>query len=77
MKRDTLGICLSKDMLSDHLLSTFTRVRAYEMESRAHDEMRVLFAFPQMLGKDLLTTMQGSRKLVWRADYHCPNYPYC
>jgi len=33
MKRDTLGICLSKDMLSDHLLSTFTRVRAYEMES--------------------------------------------
>lgn len=72
MRRDAFGICLSKDMLCEHLHSTFTHVRAYEIEPETHDEMRVLFAFPQMSGKDVLTTMQGTKKLVWRADYYCP-----
>ncbi|ENM3888979.1 hypothetical protein Q9F25_002105 [Vibrio cholerae] len=77
MRRDAFGICLSKDMLCEHLHSTFTHVRAYEIEPETHDEMRVLFAFPQMSGKDVLTTMLGTKKLVWRADYYCPSYPHC
>lgn len=74
MRRDALGICLSKDLLGDHLHSTFTHVRAYEVKPEADDGMRVLFAYPQMSGKEVLNTMQGNKKLVWRADYHCPSY---
>ncbi|NNN97947.1 hypothetical protein FKQ62_00415 [Vibrio sp. B1-2] len=81
MKRDAFGICLSRDMLFNHLQSTFTHVRAYEeIATESNDDLRVLLAFPQMSGKDVLTTMQGStnvrgsKKLVWRADYLCPSY---
>ncbi|CAM2923183.1 hypothetical protein VIOR103205_08165 [Vibrio ordalii] len=75
MKRDAFGICLSRDMLFNHLQSTFTHVRAYEeIATESNDDLRVLLAFPQMSGKDVLTTMQGSKKLVWRADYFCPSH---
>ncbi len=61
MKRDAFGICLSRDMLFNHLQSTFTHVRAYEeIATESNDDLRVLLAFPQMSGKDVLTTMQGS-----------------
>lgn len=72
MKRDDLGICLSKDMLSRQLYSTFTHVRAYDAKDSCSDEMLVLLSFPQMSGRELLSTMQSSKKLVWRADYFCP-----
>ncbi|CAH8188394.1 MULTISPECIES: hypothetical protein [Vibrio] len=74
MKRDAFGICLSRDMLFDNLHSTFTHVRAYELKTESNEDLRVLLAFPQMSGKDVLSTMQGSQKLEWRADYFCPSH---
>ncbi|WP_394251233.1 hypothetical protein [Vibrio profundi] len=74
MERDSFGICLSKAMLFDNLQSTFTHVRAYEKSDNTTPDLKVLLAFPQMSGRDLLQTMQGSRQLVWRADHHCPNF---
>ncbi|WP_332408241.1 hypothetical protein [Vibrio metschnikovii] len=76
MEKDALGICFSRDMLSEHLLSTFTHVRAYELAVENDEQVRVLFAFPQMSGKDVLTTMQGTKKLIWRADFFCPHFPH-
>ncbi|EKO3987591.1 hypothetical protein [Vibrio fluvialis] len=75
MERDAFGICLSHDMLFENLHSTFTHVRAYELETEDDDQLRVLLAFPQMSGKDVLITMQGTKKLIWRADFLCPSYP--
>jgi len=74
MKRDTFGICLTKAMLFKNLQSTFTHVRAYEKNETSPLDLKVLLAFPQMSGRDLLKTMQGSRHLVWRADHHCPSF---
>ena len=81
MKRDAFGICLSRDMLFNNLHSTFTHVRAYELKTESNEDLtesnedlRVLLAFPQMSGKDVLSTMQGSQKLEWRADYFCPSH---
>ncbi|MDE1313751.1 hypothetical protein MEG05_05700 [Vibrio aestuarianus] len=74
MKRDAFGICLSRDMLFDNLHSTFTHVRAYELKTESNEDLRVLLAFPQMSGKDVLSTMQGSQKLEWRADYFCSSH---
>lgn len=76
MKKDALGICLSRDMLNEHLLSTFTHVRAYEIETENTDHLRVRLAFPQMSGKDVLTTMRGTETLIWRADFLCPHYTH-
>lgn len=77
MECDAFGICLSRDMLYENLQSTFTHVRAYELESDDDHELRVLLSFPQLSGKEVLTTMQGTKKLVWRADFHCQHYPHC
>lgn len=74
MKRDSFGICLTKAMLFKNLQSTFTHVRAYEKDASSPLDLKVLLAFPQMSGRDLLQTMQGSRHLVWRADHHCPGF---
>ncbi len=73
MERDDLGICLSKAMLSEQLCSTFTHVRAYDPDDACLEEMLVLLSFPQMSGRELLSTMQSTKKLVWRADYFCPS----
>jgi len=73
MERDDLGICLSKTMLTRELHSTFTHVRAYEQGEACFEDMLVMFSFPQMTGKELLSTMQSTKKLVWRADYFCPS----
>lgn len=74
MERDNLGICLSKEMLSNQLSSTFTHVTAYEGSSSSHlDEMIVMFSFPQMSGQEVLNTMKSTKKLVWRAGYFCPS----
>ncbi|HCE3285106.1 hypothetical protein [Vibrio parahaemolyticus] len=72
MERDTFGICLNKAMLSEHMYSTFTHVRAYEKNGGNASDLKVLLSFPQMSGKDLLNTMRGSRQLEWRAEFHCP-----
>ena len=74
MKRDVFGICLSQTILSEHLATTFTHVRVY----RKHDgnqELKVVDAYPQMSGKELLTTMSGAREkaLHWRAEHYCPS----
>lgn len=74
MVRDELGICLSQDMLSDNLDSTFTHVRAYSLEQNHIDEdVQVLLAFPQMRGKDVLHSVKCNKKLLWRADFYCPS----
>ncbi|EEX41810.1 cation transport ATPase [Vibrio furnissii CIP 102972] len=65
---------MSHDMLFENLHGTFTHVRAYELESEDDDHLRVLLAFPQMSGKDVLVTMQGTKKLIWRADFLCPSH---
>lgn len=70
MKRDMFGICLSKSMLSRNLSSTFTHVRAYE-QSTHDDEVKVRHAYPQLSGQELLTTIQSSKRLLWRAEYVC------
>ncbi|EGQ7694588.1 hypothetical protein KY888_000966 [Vibrio vulnificus] len=73
MERDTFGICLNKAMLSKNMHSTFTHVRAYEKDGRSSSDLKVLLSFPQMSGRDLLQTMQGSRQLEWRAEFFCPS----
>ncbi|AIL70568.1 hypothetical protein ACSTDZ_08530 [Vibrio vulnificus] len=73
MERDTFGICLNKAMLSKNMHSTFTHVRAYEKDGRSPSDLKVLLSFPQMSGRDLLQTMQGSRQLEWRAEFFCPS----
>ncbi|AIU66672.1 MULTISPECIES: hypothetical protein [Vibrio] len=72
MKRDMFGICLSKSMLSRNLSSTFTHVRAYE-KSDLDNDVKVMHAFPQLSGQELLTTIQSSKQLLWRAEYVCLN----
>ncbi len=72
MKRDVFGICLSKSMLSNNLGTTFTHVRAYEALSEA-DELRVIEAYPQMSGKEVLRNMRTNNTLTWRAEFSCPN----
>ncbi len=76
MRRDDLGICLSKTLLSKNMTSTFTHVRAYEVSKSTQQsaEFRVLLAFPQMSGRELLQTMRGSRQLEWRAEFFCPDF---
>ncbi len=76
MVRDELGICLSHELLSDNLEATFTHVRAYEYSRVCHQEdyASVLLAFPQMRGRDVLHSMVGNRRLLWRADFCCPSY---
>ncbi|WGY46789.1 MULTISPECIES: hypothetical protein [unclassified Vibrio] len=70
MERDAFGICLSQQMLAEHLQSTFTHVRAYGSEQQ--DDLQVVLSIPQMTGQDLLDTIQSTEELVWRADFHCP-----
>ncbi|KJY81548.1 cation transporter [Vibrio galatheae] len=72
MERDVFGICLSKGMLSNNLSSTFTHVRAYQKSEQGED-VTVMHAFPQMSGRDLLTNMEGTKRLLWRAEYVCSN----
>ncbi|MEZ8194768.1 MULTISPECIES: hypothetical protein [Vibrio] len=74
MQRDCFGICLTKAMLLNNVQATFTHVRAYEKSASSPSDLHVLLAFPQMSGRDLLNTMQGSRQLEWRADHHCPAF---
>lgn len=70
MERDAFGICLSKGMLSNNLSSTFTHVRAYQKSGESED-VTVMHAFPQMSGQELLASMQGSKRLLWRAEFVC------
>ncbi|AUI86087.1 hypothetical protein BS333_06650 [Vibrio azureus] len=72
MKRDRFGICLNKIVLANNMKTTFTHVRAYEKDSANPSAFNVLLSIPQMSGEDLLNTMKNSRKLVWRAEFHCP-----
>lgn len=76
MFRDELGICLSHELLSDNLEATFTHVRAYEFDRHVchDDDAHVLLAFPQMQGREVLHSMVGNRRLLWRADFCCPSY---
>jgi hypothetical protein len=73
MERDELGICLSRQMLRENLDSTFTHVRAYELEHSYCDDSHVAFVFPQMQGRDVLQSIQCNKRLMWRADFYCPN----
>ncbi len=73
MERDTLGICLSKAMLSENMYTIFTHVRAYEKKEGNALDFRVLLSFPQMNGRDLLNTIRDSRQLEWRAEFCCRN----
>ncbi|WP_038174640.1 MULTISPECIES: hypothetical protein [Vibrio] len=70
MKRDVFGICLSKNMLSNNLASTFTHVRAYE-KPNGSDDLVVMRAFPQMSGQEVLSNMHESNRLFWRAEFVC------
>ncbi|SHO56161.1 hypothetical protein [Vibrio quintilis] len=72
MTRDELGICLSRDMLVNHLESTFTCIRAYRAEADT-DDIHIQLEYAQMKGRDVLVSMKGKRKLTWRADFICPN----
>ncbi|MDW6093111.1 hypothetical protein [Vibrio rhizosphaerae] len=74
MRRDELGICLSHEMLVDNLDSTFTCIRAYKAVANDVDDLPPLLAFPQMKGKDVLLSMKGRHKLIWRADFFCPSF---
>jgi ERCC4-related helicase len=75
MVRDELGICLSHELLSENLNATFTHVRAYESALALRSEnAHVLLAIPQMQGRDVLHSMVGNKRLVWRADFCCPSY---
>ena len=74
MKRDNWGVCLTKTMLFKHLQSIFIHVRAYDKDGTSPLDIKVLLAFPQMSGRVLLQTMQGSRQLVWRAAHHCQSF---
>ncbi|PMH44917.1 hypothetical protein BCU68_11455 [Vibrio sp. 10N.286.49.B3] len=74
MKRDYFGICITRAMLLENIKSTFTHVRAYEKNTLEPLDLKVLLAFPQMSGHELLNTMQGSHQLIWRASHHCPSF---
>ncbi|MCA2017469.1 hypothetical protein LDJ79_15195 [Vibrio tritonius] len=74
MKRDDLGICLNRNMLFHHLQSTFTCIRAYEVDSDAHEDVHVMLSFPQMSGKEVLFNMLGTEDLEWRAEHYCPSH---
>jgi hypothetical protein len=73
MKRDIFGICLSKTMLSNHRSSTFTHVRAYE-QLDTEEGARVMHAFPQMSGEQILESMGAAKSLLWRAEYACTQH---
>ncbi|RTZ16775.1 hypothetical protein EJ063_08255 [Vibrio aquaticus] len=70
MKRDVFGICISKNMLSNNLSSTFTHIRAYQKLGKGED-VAVLHAFPQLSGQELLHNMNSSQTLLWRAEFVC------
>ncbi|EGA70210.1 hypothetical protein VISI1226_04310 [Vibrio sinaloensis DSM 21326] len=70
MKRDIFGICLSRNMLSSNLSGTFTHVRAYTKANLGEDA-KVMHAFPQLSGKEVLANMESARSLVWRAEFAC------
>ncbi|CAK4068095.1 hypothetical protein OH458_13340 [Vibrio sp. MarTm2] len=70
MKRDIFGICLSRSMLSSNLSGTFTHVRAYARSNR-EDDAKVMHAFPQLSGKEILANMESSNSLLWRAEFAC------
>lgn len=74
MERDAFGICLSKQMLTEHRQSTFTHVRAYGQQSRPQRNLQVMRSIPQMTGQDLLDTIEDNEEMVWRADFHCPGH---
>ncbi|UUM31696.1 hypothetical protein [Vibrio japonicus] len=70
MERDIFGICLSKSMLSRNLSGTFTHVRAYAKPDRDEDA-KVMHAYPQLSGKEVLANMELSKSLFWRAEFAC------
>lgn len=70
MKRDVYGICLSKSLLSNNLASTFTHVRAYQRSDDGQDA-KVMHAFPQLSGEELLNNMKSTKSLLWRAEFLC------
>lgn len=70
MKRDVYGICLSKSLLSNNLSSTFTHVRAYQRDLDGEDA-KVMHAFPQLSGEELLNNMLSTKRLLWRAEFLC------
>ncbi len=70
MKRDVFGICLSRNLLSQNLSSTFTHVRAYSKSEQLEDAL-VRHAYPQISGQDLLNSMKTDKNLFWRAEYMC------
>ncbi len=77
MIRDEFGICLSGDMLKKNLRSTFTHVRAYEADSinqNLVDDVHVMLSYPQMTGKDVLSSQQKNKSLMWRAEHFCPSF---
>lgn len=71
MNKDTFGICIDRAMLEENERTTFTHVRAYQASSSELD-LQVLLAIPQITGKELLSALQQSCDLIWRATYHCP-----
>ncbi|MDN3609890.1 hypothetical protein ACODM8_01245 [Vibrio ostreicida] len=70
MQKDIFGICLSQSMLAKNLSSTFTHVRAYE-QSPQNDHVQVLHTYSQLSGRELLSTIKKSKRLLWRAEYVC------
>ncbi len=70
MQKDTLGICLSKSMLSSNLSGTFTHVRAYA-KSQRNEDLEVMHAFPQLSGREVLDNMESKKALFWRAEFAC------
>jgi len=70
MEKDIFGICLSKAMLSNNLSGTFTHVRAYS-KSRRQEDAKVMQAYPQLSGKEVLANMESSKSLLWRAEFAC------
>jgi tryptophan synthase beta subunit len=57
-------------MLSRNLSGTFTHVRAYAKTNSVEDA-KVMHAFPQLSGKELLANMESAHSLVWRAEFAC------
>ncbi|MCE0492404.1 hypothetical protein [Vibrio salinus] len=77
MIRDEFGICLSQEMLKKNLSSTFTHVRAYEIEkpdNESVDDAQVLLSYPQMTGEDVLISQKKNATLAWRAEHFCPSF---
>ncbi|CAM4337880.1 hypothetical protein QWZ05_18445 [Vibrio agarivorans] len=70
MNKDCLGICLSQGVLQKHLQTTFTHVRAYS-PNREIESSDVILAYPQLSGQQVLDSMQGSSRLIWRAEFSC------